>query len=326
MGMKEEIFSIATALGYDGPTPTSKTKAVHAVAEAVESGGAGGGGAAGFHAPKVWAVPEQTVTSREITINEGTDFESTIWGANVTVGDLAQMYEDGQTALTLVVDGVETAATLTTMESPVGTGYAIQDASGFGVMPLDESAYGIGSLSDTEPTTHTVSCYYVGATTTEDFDMAVVESVKKSSDEVAQVVAESIGALNAFERHEEKTYGMQPTTIDYSSEGGPYDIVFDESNFVNEAGVTTYFVIDGEEHYANWTPLSPSQTVTTYIKVTSLGDTLATIEREGKLFIADASRLGLTDGKHTFEVYQKQVSYTFDPTFIVDLKNELGIE
>lgn len=173
MGMKEEIFSIATALGYDGPTPTSKTKAVHAVAEVAGSGG--GGGAAGYDVTitKVYAVPEQTVTSFHHE-------QYNVWFAEVTVGDLAQMYEDGQTALTLTVDGVETAATLTAETDPSNAAvYGIQAQGGLGVMPLDGSSYDIGPLTDTEPTAHTVSCYYkdVEATITEEFGIAVNKAV-----------------------------------------------------------------------------------------------------------------------------------------------------
>jgi len=185
MGMKEEIFSIATALGYDGPTPTSKTKAVHAVAEAVEGGG-GGGGDVGYDVTKVWAVPEQTVTSREFVVGEGTEDEEKFWCADVTVGNLAQMYADGQTTLALVVDGAEYAATLIQQADPSGSLYTISGAEGadaaYSILPSapsDEPTYIIMKFSDTEPTSHTVSCCYVSAATTKEFDVAVSTAAKK---------------------------------------------------------------------------------------------------------------------------------------------------
>jgi len=171
MGMKEEIFSIATALGYDGPTSTSKTKAVHAVAEAVESGGGSGG--AGYDVTKVWAVPEQTVTSH---LYEGGG--SSYYVADVTVGDLAQMYADGQRSVIATIDGETVAASIYLDDSSNPATYGISGTA-FYVDPV-EGGHALDCNHDTEPTTHTLGAYYADATTTADFDAAVVESVGKS--------------------------------------------------------------------------------------------------------------------------------------------------
>ena len=179
MGMKEEIFSIATALGYDGATPTSKTKAVHAVAEAVESGGSGGGGAAGYDVTitKEWVVEEQTVTTAY-------DEDESAYKASVMLAagcDLPQMYEDGKKALEFSLDGSSVSAELERMqdeadENKVYYSFNLNDI-------FFTTAYVSGELvsalvyfySDTEPTSHTLSCYNetVSGTTTPEFDHAV---------------------------------------------------------------------------------------------------------------------------------------------------------
>lgn len=177
MGMKEEIFSIATALGYDGPTPTSKTKAVHAVAEVAGSGG--GGGTAGYDVTitKEWVVEEQTVTT---SYDDGYG----AYEASVTLAsgcDLPQMYEDGKTTLEFTFDGSSVSVELERMQDEAdenkvfysfnldGISFSADYVSGELVSAL------MSFYNDTEPTSHTLSGYHesVSGTTTPEFDHAV---------------------------------------------------------------------------------------------------------------------------------------------------------
>lgn len=179
MGMKEEITSIARSLGYTGPTPASKTSAVHAVAEV--AGNAGGGGAAGYDVTKVYAVPEQTVTSENIG-----DAENPLYAVRVTVGNLAQMYADGMRDCVGLLDGTESGCTIYTYDGDDGPVYEISSVSPDGVaVYMDNGVYLMNFGQETEPTTHTMSAYYVDATTTADFNAAVREAGDKVELKVA---------------------------------------------------------------------------------------------------------------------------------------------
>jgi hypothetical protein len=123
-------------------------------------------------------VPEQTVTSAY-------DENESAWLANVTVGDLAQMLADGQTALTLMVDGAKYAVRLTQMMGPSGEQTIIIPdpdavAADYAVFPMSETTYGISPFDDKEPTEHTVSCRYEAVTNTPEFVAAVNKAAKPS--------------------------------------------------------------------------------------------------------------------------------------------------
>lgn len=177
MGMKEEIFSIATALGYDGDAPTSKTKAVHAVAEVAGSGGGGGDVGYDVTITKEWVVEEQTVTT-------AFDEDYSAYKASVTLAagcDLSQMYEDGKIAMEFSFDGSIEHGELERMqdeadENKVYYSFNLNNTSLTAAYVSGELVSAlVYSYSDTEPTSHTLSCYHetVSGTTTPEFDHAV---------------------------------------------------------------------------------------------------------------------------------------------------------
>lgn len=171
----DEVMDIAIANGYEGAYPNNIADAVAALGTVV-SGGGGGGGAAGYDVTKVWAVPEQTVTSHEVV-----DGGSSWYDATITVGDLAQMYTDGQRSVIAALDGVAVTASILFNDNTEPATYLISDNQNFDVyFSSIDNAYVVSCYNDTEPTTHTVSAYYADATTTADFDAAVKEASDKA--------------------------------------------------------------------------------------------------------------------------------------------------